>query len=61
VGEKFGPAGVLRALGVTALIPLSFSIPASPRFTENVEQEFLRESPARGVAGQLKGQKTKYY
>lgn len=53
VGEKLGPAGVFKALGVTALIPRSFNIEARPKFTENVEQEFLRERPARGVGGQL--------
>lgn len=51
VGEKFGPAGVLSALGVTALMPRSFSIDASPRLTENVEQEFRRDRPDRGVDG----------
>ena len=54
VGEKLGPAGVLMALGVTALMPRSLSMEARPMLTENVEQEFLRESPAWGVAGQLK-------
>lgn len=53
VGEKFGPAGVFSALGVTALIPRSFSIDAKPRFTENVEQEFRLDIPCRGVAGAL--------
>lgn len=51
VGEKFGPAGVFSALGVTALIPRSFSIDANPKLTENVEQEFLRDRPVRGVDG----------
>lgn len=54
VGEKFVPAGVFKALGVTALIPRSFSIDAKPKLTENVEQEFFRDNPARGVGGQLK-------
>lgn len=45
VGEKFGPAGVLIALGVTPLMPLSFSIDASPKFTENVEHEFRLDMP----------------
>lgn len=45
---------MLRALGDTALIPRSFNIEANPRFTENVEQEFLRDRvPLRGVGGQL--------
>lgn len=52
VGEKFTPQGVLRQLGVTALIPRSFSIDASPKFTENVLHEFLLESD-RGVEGQV--------
>lgn len=54
VGEKFVPAGVFKALGVTALIPRSFNIDAKPKLTENVEQEFFRDKPARGVGGQLK-------
>lgn len=45
VGEKFGPAGVLTALGVTPLIPRSLSTDARPTFTENVEHEFRRDIP----------------
>lgn len=52
VGEKLTPEGVLRQLGVTALIPRSLSIEASPTLTENVLQEFLLES-VRGVDGQV--------
>lgn len=53
VGEKLAPAGVFNALGVTALIPLSFNIDARPVLTENVEHEFLLDSPDRGVDGAL--------
>lgn len=53
VGEKFCPEGVLRALGVTALMPRSFNTDASPMLTENVLQELRRES-IRGVGGALK-------
>lgn len=53
VGEKFGPAGVFNALSVTALIPRSFNIDASPELTENVEHEFLLDNPCRGVEGAL--------
>lgn len=42
---------MFSALGVKALIPRSFSIDARPMFTENVEHEFLRDSPDRGVGG----------
>lgn len=52
VGEKLTPAGVLRQLGVTALIPRSFSIDASPILTENVLQEFRRDK-VLGVDGQV--------
>lgn len=52
VGEKLTPEGVLRQLGVTALIPRSFNIEASPEWTENVLHEFLLES-VRGVDGQV--------
>lgn len=45
--------GVFNALGVTALIPLSFNIDANPALTENVEQEFLRDRPGCGVDGAL--------
>lgn len=45
VGEKLGPAGVLMALGVTPLMPRSFSMEAKPMFTENVEQELRRDIP----------------
>lgn len=55
VGEKLGPAGVFKALGVTALIPLSFNIEANPILTENVEHEFLLDKP--GVGGQLQNNK----
>lgn len=51
VGEKFGPAGVFNALGVTALMPRSFSIDARPVLTEYVEHEFRRDNPWRGVDG----------
>lgn len=53
VGEKFSPDGVLIALGVTALMPRSFSTDASPMFTENVLQELRRER-FLGVGGALK-------
>lgn len=53
VGEKFCPVGVLRQLGVTALMPRSFSTDARPKFTENVLQEF-RLDRFRGVGGALK-------
>jgi hypothetical protein len=53
VGEKLGPLGVLRQLGVRAWIPRSFNIDASPVLTENVLHEFLRERPRRGVGGAL--------
>lgn len=39
---------------MTALIPLSFNMDAKPKLTEKVQHEFLRDSPARGVGGQLK-------
>lgn len=52
VGEKLTPEGVLRQLIVTALMPRSFNIDASPTFTENVLHEFLRER-VRGVDGQV--------
>lgn len=52
VGEKFCPHGVLRALGVTALIPRSFSTEARPMLTENVLQELRRER-MRGVGDAL--------
>lgn len=52
VGEKFAPDGVLRQLGVTALIPRSFNIEARPTFTENVLQE-LRLDKVRGVEGHV--------
>lgn len=51
VGEKLGPAGVLRALGVTALMPRSLSIDARPRLTLNVEQELRRDRLDLGVEG----------
>lgn len=54
VGEKLHPVGVFIALGVTPLIPRSFSIEARPMFTENVEHEFRRERSWRGVAGALR-------
>lgn len=54
VGEKFGPAGVLTVLGVTPLMPRSFSTEARPRFTENVEHELRLDMPCRGVDGALK-------
>jgi hypothetical protein len=44
---------VLRALGVTALIPRSFSIEAKPMCTEKVEQEFLLDKFVLGVPGTL--------
>lgn len=53
VGEKFCPVGVFKALGVTALIPLSFNTDASPMLTENVLQELRRER-FLGVGGALK-------
>lgn len=52
VGEKFTPEGVLRQLGVTALIPRSFNMEANPKLTENVLQEFLLER-FLGVGGQV--------
>lgn len=52
VGEKLAPDGVLRQLGVTALIPRSFNIEAIPMFTEKVLQEFLLDK-VRGVDGQV--------
>lgn len=52
VGEKFCPHGVFNALGVTALIPRSFSTEARPMLTENVLQELRRER-LRGVGGAL--------
>lgn len=59
VGEKFGPAGVFNALGVTAFIPRSLSIDANPIFTENVEQEFRLDKHRNGVDGGLKYNKRK--
>lgn len=53
VGEKLCPVGVFKALGVTALIPRSFSTDARPMLTENVLQEFRRER-FLGVGGALK-------
>lgn len=52
VGEKLTPEGVFRQLRVTALIPRSFNIDASPTLTENVLQELRLES-VRGVEGQV--------
>lgn len=52
VGEKLAPAGVLRQLGVTALIPRSFNIDASPMLTEKVLHEFRRDS-VLGVDGHV--------
>lgn len=52
VGEKFWPEGVFKALGVTALMPLSFRTEASPMLTENVLHELRRER-FRGVGGAL--------
>lgn len=49
---------MFNALGVTALMPLSFNIEASPALTENVEQEFRRERPVCGVAGALNNDKS---
>lgn len=49
---------MFNALGVTALMPLSFNIEASPALTENVEQEFRRERPVCGVAGALNNGKS---
>jgi hypothetical protein len=49
VGEKFrSSVGVPTHEGVTALIPLSFSILASPSVVENVDVE-LRRLCVRGV------------
>ena len=46
VGVKlFSVAGVLNALGVTALIPRSLSILAKPRHVENVDVELRRLIP----------------
>lgn len=53
VGEKFCPDGVFNALGVTALIPLSFKTDARPMLTEKVLQELRRER-ILGVGGALK-------
>lgn len=53
VGEKFCPEGVFKALGVTALMPLSFKTEARPIFTEKVLHELRRER-IRGVGGALK-------
>lgn len=53
VGEKFWPEGVFKALGVTALMPLSFKTEARPMLTENVLHELRRER-FRGVGGALK-------
>lgn len=52
VGEKLTPDGVLRQLGVTALMPLSFSMEARPAQTEKVLQE-LRLDKVLGVDGQV--------
>lgn len=60
VGEKFCPDGVFRALGVTALMPRSFSTDASPMLTENVLQELRRER-FLGVGGALKVEIIKKY
>lgn len=53
VGEKFGPAGVFSTLGVTALMPRSFSTEARPTCIENVEHELRRDKEDLGVAGAL--------
>lgn len=52
VGEKFGPDGVFKALGVTALMPRSLRTVARPMLTENVLQELRRER-FLGVGGAL--------
>jgi hypothetical protein len=59
VGEKFCPVGVFKALGVTALMPLSFRTEAKPIFTENVLQELRRER-FLGVGGALKTENDKH-
>lgn len=43
---------MLRQLGVTALMPRSFSIEARPKLTEKVLQEFLLDR-VLGVDGQV--------